>query len=312
MRPAHQLGENVSKKFIMCKGLPGCGKSTWATEKVLAAAPGQAVRVNQDLLRIMLHADRFSGRKTESLVAASKQLLIREFMAKGVPLIISDDTNFAPSCEKDFRDLCEAWSYEFEVKDFTDVPVETCIERDLKRASSVGEKVIRKMWRKYLESPHNRVPAPPRVEGAPSAIVVDIDGTVALMNGRSPYDPTRYHTDLQNEAVVELVQQMWTMGEHIVFCSGRDDTYRDSTTAWIEEHLELAPRTEEEEPDWPVRLFMRPADDKRNDAIIKRELYEANIKGKYNVRFVLDDRDRVVEMWRSEGLTCLQVAPGDF
>lgn len=59
-------------------------------------------------------------------------------------------------------------------------------------------------------------------------------------------------------------------------------------------------------------LFMRKDGDMRNDAIIKKEIYEENIKGRYEVLFVLDDRNRVVDFWRSIGLICLQVAPGDF
>lgn len=59
-------------------------------------------------------------------------------------------------------------------------------------------------------------------------------------------------------------------------------------------------------------LFMRDIDDRRNDAIIKRELYEKHIRGKYNVLFVLDDRLRCVEMWRALGITCLQVNYGRF
>lgn len=291
----------MAKTFWMTKGLPGCGKSTWADNHILSRDPGAVVRVNMDTLRIMLHADRFGGRKTETLVQHTRDSLIESFMEKGVDWIISDDTNFAPKCEETFRALCKKYGYSFMLQDFTSVPVETCIERDLKRSKSVGEKVIRKMWRKYLESPHNRVEPPPFVPGKKSAVIVDIDGTVALMDGRSPYDPTQYHTDKQNAAVVKLVQDLRQAREEIIFCSGRDDTYRDSTTAWLIEHVGFCDH-----------LFMRPGGDTRKDAIVKRELYDANIAGKFNVRFVLDDRDQVVEMWRGLGLTCLQVAPGDF
>jgi len=45
---------------------------------------------------------------------------------------------------------------------------------------------------------------------------------------------------------------------------------------------------------------------------LPKEIYEENIKGRYEVLFVLDDRNRVVDFWRSIGLICLQVAPGDF
>ena len=292
----------VMKLFVMAKGLPGCGKSTWAENAVIAQAPGYAVRVNMDLIRTMLHVDRFGGRKTENLTQAARDLLIENHMMTGVPVIISDDTNLNPKCEEAFRRLCEKHSYGFQVMDFTSVPVDLCIERDLKRSRSVGEKVIRKMWRKYLESPHNRVPAPAYVEGAPSAVIVDIDGTVALMQNRSPYDPSLYHTDAPNLDVVHLVQDLRAAGEAIVFCSGRDDTYRAATTQWIKQHLGFEPE----------ELHMRPGGDTRKDSIVKRELYEAHIAGRYNVRFVLDDRNQVVDMWRGLGLTCLQVAAGDF
>ena len=60
------------------------------------------------------------------------------------------------------------------------------------------------------------------------------------------------------------------------------------------------------------KLLMRVTDDVRKDSIIKKEIYENNIKGKYNVSLVLDDRNQVVEMWRDLGLTCFQVADGNF
>jgi predicted kinase len=308
----------TKKTFVMTKGLPGSGKSTWATAEVLQWPAGGAVRVNQDSLRIMLHADRFEGRRTEDITRDTKNLLVDAYMKRVIPIIISDDTNFSKSAEDKFRELALNNGYEFKIKDFTHVPVETCIKNDLKRLASVGEQVIRKMHKKYLAPPQVQVPAPAWIDGLPTALIVDIDGTVALMNGRSPYDPSQYHTDLRNDPVAEIVFDYFQRGDHIVFCSGRDDTYRDATIKWIQDHMDLDPKTVEEEANWPVRLLMRPAardaeaGKKRNDAIVKREIYDEQIAGKYNVRFVLDDRDRVVEMWRSVGLPCLQVAPGDF
>lgn len=57
---------------------------------------------------------------------------------------------------------------------------------------------------------------------------------------------------------------------------------------------------------------MRPAGDHRRDAIVKRELFDLHIRHQYRVTHVLDDRTQVVQMWRALGLTCLQVADGDF
>ena len=57
---------------------------------------------------------------------------------------------------------------------------------------------------------------------------------------------------------------------------------------------------------------MRKNNDFRGDEIIKKEIYIEKIKDKYNILFVLDDRQKVVNMWRDLNLTCLQVANGDF
>lgn len=58
-------------------------------------------------------------------------------------------------------------------------------------------------------------------------------------------------------------------------------------------------------------LLMRPKKDNRKDSVIKKELFD-KIKDKYNIQYVFDDRDQVVEMWRELGLTCLKVADGNF
>lgn len=134
-------------------------------------------------------------------------------------------------------------------------------------------------------------------------IICDIDGTLAHMLDRSPYDPTKYHTDYADEVVVDIVKKYHADGYQIVICSGRDDTYMDVTEAWLQSNE--VPYHE---------IFMRKAGDKRNDAIVKQEIWENDISGsgRFDVFFVLDDRNRVVEMWREQGLKVLQVAEGDF
>jgi hypothetical protein len=57
---------------------------------------------------------------------------------------------------------------------------------------------------------------------------------------------------------------------------------------------------------------MRKTGDHRKDYVVKKEIHRKLIKPKYEVLFVLEDRNQAVNMWRQEGLTCLQVAPGDF
>lgn len=92
----------------------------------------------------------------------------------------------------------------------------------------------------------------------------------------------------------KYVRRLMTLARHE---SGRRDTDR-----WIRQHVTSSPGP----------LFMRADGDGRKDAVVKRELFDKHVRHEYNVVAVLDDRQQVVDMWRSLGLTCLQVAPGDF
>jgi predicted kinase len=287
----------VSKKFVMCQGLPASGKSTWAEKAVLARGAGEGVRVNMDLFRSMLHADRFGGRKTEKSVVAMRNATIQHFMQEETPLIVSDDTNLNPKCETSFRALCDQHGYDFTIKGFTDVTPEECIKRDLKRARSVGSDVIMRMYNQYL------APEQETYEfevGLPTAIIVDIDGTLAHMTGRSPYEWHRVHEDAVDFVVAGIVRR-----EHgtrrILVMSGRDAACRDVTEKWLRDN------------DIPFdELHMRHAGDMRKDSIVKRELFDTHVRGKFNVLYVLDDRNQVVREWRQMGLKCLQVAEGNF
>jgi hypothetical protein len=94
---------------------------------------------------------------------------------------------------------------------------------------------------------------------------------------------------------------MHKAGYKIIFCSGREDLYREQTERFIKKHLSVE-----------YELFMRKGSDLRKDSIIKSEIYDGQIAPNYNVFLVLDDRNQVVDFWRSKGLTCFQVAPGNF
>lgn len=130
----------------------------------------------------------------------------------------------------------------------------------------------------------------------------DIDGTVALMASRSPFDETRVHEDRPNLPVIAVLRAMHAGGHRIVFLSGRTAGCRQATHDWLCEHVGV-----------PFDgLHMRAEGDMRKDSVVKRELFDAHVREHYDVRVVLDDRDQVVELWRSMGLTCLQVADGNF
>jgi hypothetical protein len=228
--------------------------------------------------------------------------------------VVCDDTNLRGRVVREFAELAARSGAHFTVRDFTDVPVEECIRRDALRTGDghVGEDVIRSMHLRYLAGRSLPLPLPVIDEtkgaayepppDAPRAVLVDIDGTVALLDGRSPYDMTRVGEDRPNEPVIAAVRAMHAAGHEIVFCSGRSDDCRETTEAWLAEHVDV-----------PYRgLFMREFGDQRRDSVVKAEIFEKEIRSRYHVIGVFDDRRQVVRMWRALGLTVFQVADGDF
>lgn len=281
------------KRIILTKGLPASGKTTYA-KKLLKEGAGAYKRVNKDDLRAMLDDGKWSG-SNERFVLAVRDMIIREALKSGKHVIV-DDTNLNPIHETHIQEMFKAEAM-VEIADFTDVPVEECIERDRKRTvGHVGEKVIKDMYKKYLK-PDNKVPVD---HALPPAIICDIDGTLAIMDGRSPFEWLRVKEDKVNRVIKDLLARFDEVTT-IIMVSGRDSVCRELTTQWLEEN--------------GIRfnaLYMREQYDARKDSIVKREIFDNHIRGKFNVKFVLDDRNQVVEMWRDLGLTCLQVAEGDF
>lgn len=90
---------------------------------------------------------------------------------------------------------------------------------------------------------------------------------------------------------------------HVIFCSGRPERCRADTVEWLKNEAFFHPHQ--------YTLLMRKDGDFRADYIVKQEILDNHID-KDRVLFVLDDRQQVVDMWRRNGLTCFQVAPGDF
>jgi hypothetical protein len=135
-------------------------------------------------------------------------------------------------------------------------------------------------------------------------VIFDLDGTFAFLGDRSPYDASRAEHDEVNQAV-HFVYEAIRRGKPetiVLLVSGREDRWRAETERWLERHGIIGDE-----------LFMRRAGDRRKDTVVKREIYERHIAGRYTVRVVFDDRDQVVRLWRDDlDLPCFQVAWGNF
>lgn len=277
--------------IYITKGLPASGKSTWARE-TCEKSNGKIKLVSKDELRLMLDNGHWSN-GNEKFVMKVQESIIEASIQKGVDLIIHD-TNFGENIDR-IRGVALGRA-KIVIQDFTDVPVEVCLERDAKRGEkSVGKKVIMDMYNRYVRVVPEK---PDYIPDVPDIVICDLDGTLALMNGRGPYDTSGYENDILNMPVAHVLRSVKATP---VFVSGRSDAFREQTQNWLDS-----------KGFGGYSLFMRKAGDNRNDAIVKSEIYESEIKGKYNVLFCLDDRDRVVKFWRGVGLTVFQVADGDF
>jgi hypothetical protein len=225
-----------------------------------------------------------------------RDFLTEYYFGQGYSVIWSD-TNLNLVHIKRATELVEQHQAKLVIQDFTDVPLAECIRRDLLRSNSVGQQAIEQMYYDYLDRPD----APPVVDPAlPNCYIVDIDGTLAVNTTRSPFAWDRVHEDSIDPAVAMMVEKL---GQHdrIIIFSGRSSVCRDLTISWLKQNNIKY-----------EALFMRPAHDNRSDDILKSELYHVNIRGRYNVLGVIDDRPKVCRMWRNLGLTVFQVGNPDY
>lgn len=280
--------------LVMLKGLPASGKSTWA--KQVVAENEKVFRVNKDDLREMTQGKEFL-KSNESNILQIRDEIVRIYLKKGYSIIV-DDTNFLPDHENQLRKIANECSALFTIKEFN-VPVEECIARDALREKSVGKDAILK-----LDKQRQRYQIDKYIPDTslPPAVIVDIDGTIAKMKDRSPYDYKRVGEDEPQKDVIALVNLLFEQGYKILIVSGRDSSCREETKQW----LDISGIHGYSE------LFMREEGDRRKDNIVKYEIFNKFIRDKYCVNYVLDDRNQVVEIWRKLGLRTLQVADGNF
>lgn len=295
-------------ELILTRGIPASGKTTWAKAWV-KEAPGDRLRVNRDDLRRMLHgvSHGLTWAQEENITNVQRAI-VRDALAVGRDVVV-DDTNLRAKYVKEWFKFAPLVRFQ----DFPIDPAEA-IRRDAEREHSVGEAVIRTFAEKFTRK-GELVPAPERESGEAvnaekyipdesldPAYIVDIDGTLAHIpeGGRSPYDGSRVHEDILDVAVAQVVNILGA-SNHIIVMSGRDEEFRGVTEKWLTDN----------NVHWDV-LFMRPAGDRRKDHIVKHELFNGYVLGVWNVLGVFDDRNRVVEMWRSIGLKCFHVQEGNF
>lgn len=263
-------------------------------EELLLANPGIYKRINADELRRMFDGPNRS-RSDEAFANTQRDALVLAALADGKDVLLADST-LDQRAEHDLRRLVQGLA---NVE--RESPAMAPVLGDEDRLTDARHRESRKSRRGRDRT--NRV-RPQKYEpdpNLPPAVICDLDGTLALIRGRSPYDASRCEQDELNDVVAGILSSLVEPRPAVVLVSGRELRYREQTERWLAKHEIIYDE-----------LHMRTTGDHRKDTIVKQEIFEAEIRPRYRIEFVLDDRNQVVEMWRALGLTCLQVADGDF
>lgn len=153
--------------------------------------------------------------------------------------------------------------------------------------------------------------------------IFDLDGTLALCNHRQhllddvddSHRWTKFYAacdrDEPNTPVIDTMERLRYAGADIWIFSGRSDEVRDKTVAWIAQHTSFM--SWQLAPEGDALLTMRPVGDYTPDDELKALwLDRMLLDDRQRLVATFDDRQRVVNMWRSRGVPCFQVAPGEF
>lgn len=296
------------KEVILTVGCPGSGKSTWANEFV-RLNPGYFILTRDDFREKLFGLDarneyKYSKQREKAVTVAQLGAASELLQLEATKGIIVADTNLNPITVKNWKEVCEKRGFKFTTKEFHVHWTELVRRNAYRGEKAVPIEVLRRM---YADQNPKKYVASEYPEGRPKAVIFDIDGTLALMNNRSPYDLEKCGEDTHNTMVVSLLHMLDAKGYKILTVSGRESgtkeepfRYYHMTTDWLNKFT------------IPEAHFQRKQGDQRKDDIVKEEIFWRDIAPKYDVKLTIDDRNQVVEMWRRLGIECWQVNHGDF
>ncbi len=304
-------------KIVALVGISGAGKSVRAKaiQEEMKAEGADVLIIGRDKIREMLYGYTEATVKAyyehpdfgirEYKVNEVQDVIIKQALAEGKSVIV-DNTHL----RKKYLTALSKYGVDVEFE-LVETALVECIKRDVNRTRTVGEVVIRKQFEqlnqlkklmnldeglKFKGYAHIK-----QDKTLPDAFIFDIDGTLALMHNRSPYDMKKVREDKLNFPVFKAYEAAKKAGYKIIICTGREDGKgRDGTLAWLD--------------DFNIKydeFHMRPAENFESDWKIKQVMWEDLVK-RYHIVAMYDDRNQVVEHARKLGFTVFQVAEGNF
>ena len=294
------------KKAFITVGASASGKTTWAQEFVYAQLQEgkKFTIIERDRIRANILVAKNKTQAGDGIVWAkwnwkwekdvttiAESMLAAATADPELAGVIFADTNLNADRRAALVKSLTALGYEVEEK-FFDVTWKEAVKRDTARKNGVGVSVLAEQFARLQKA---TVPQYVPDTKKPRAVIVDVDGTLANMAGRSAFAWDKVGEDTVDEEVRDVIRGLSDAGYTVIVMSGRDSVCRELTEEWLKR------------ADVPYKaLFMRPVGDMRSDDLIKGELFWANVANKYNVKLVIDDRPQVCRYWRSIGLKVLQ------
>jgi predicted kinase len=297
------------KTIFFLKGLPASGKTTWSI--TYTKAHPSTKRVSKDELRRMFHGNNYSF-ENEKTILAIRDYCIEKGLVDGFDIIV-DDTNFKDKHYYAICDIAKRVGNTQIIEKYFDISLKEALLRNANRVNKVPENIIIKLYETNVKNKHIEIrnvyfqhkgqhlfnTYNPDLR---KAIVIDIDGTLAINTSRDYYDLTRVEEDTLNKVCSELIDIYSLVDHKILLVSGRDESARQLTIDWLNSyHIKYD------------HLLMRSIGDSRSDTIVKKELFDLHIKDKFNVSFAVDDRKKVCRMRREQlNIPVLQLDDVDF
>jgi predicted kinase len=273
-------------KAFITVGVSVSGKTTFANECVK-----QGFRdINRDYIRFNIVKPgtnwsnyKFNGANEKEVTKVHEQMIMESWSNQ--ENIVISDTNLNFGRRINLIKTLEDLGYVVEVKEFQ-VTQDTANKRDRLRANGVGEGVIYRQFQDWNNYVGRKTYTPD--ESLPKAVIFDVDGTIAQMVNRGPFEWKRVGEDIPRKLIIQMLHGYANMGYTIIICSGRSDECIGETSMWLDQHVGIN--------NWH-KLYMRKAGDYRKDTEIKEEIFWTKLADKYNIVACVDDRPMMIRLW---------------